>query len=92
MDSAYLLETLAGNFMDVVQYNEDNRGFEVRKKVKDHKMLICVENSNKLQMANRNQTMWSSSEVGAGSTVVLIILNTKNKEIGRLFLCCENSP
>lgn len=29
MDSAYLLETLAGNFMDVVQYNEDNRGFEV---------------------------------------------------------------
>lgn len=30
MDSAYLLETLAGNFMDVVQYNDDNRGFEVR--------------------------------------------------------------
>lgn len=30
MDSAYLLETLAGNFMDVVQYNEDNRAFEVR--------------------------------------------------------------
>lgn len=29
MDSAYLLESLAGNFMDVVQYNEDNRGFEV---------------------------------------------------------------
>lgn len=29
MDSAYLLETLAGNFMDVVQYNEDNRAFEV---------------------------------------------------------------
>lgn len=28
-DSAYFLETLAGNFMDVVQYNEDNRGFEV---------------------------------------------------------------
>uniref|UniRef100_A0A8C1UTZ9 Serine protease 16 n=2 Tax=Cyprinus carpio TaxID=7962 RepID=A0A8C1UTZ9_CYPCA len=28
MDSAYLLESLAGNFMDVVQYNEDNRGFE----------------------------------------------------------------
>ncbi|XP_062329699.1 thymus-specific serine protease [Osmerus eperlanus] len=28
MDSAYLLETLAGNFMDVVQYNEDNREFE----------------------------------------------------------------
>ncbi|XP_075892988.1 thymus-specific serine protease [Nelusetta ayraudi] len=27
-DSAYLLETLAGNFMDVVQYNGDNRGFE----------------------------------------------------------------
>ncbi|KAM6987643.1 thymus-specific serine protease [Tautogolabrus adspersus] len=27
-DSAYLLETLAGNFMDVVQYNEDNRAFE----------------------------------------------------------------
>ncbi|XP_041657544.1 thymus-specific serine protease [Cheilinus undulatus] len=26
-DSAYLLETLAGNFMDVVQYNEDNRVF-----------------------------------------------------------------
>ncbi|XP_034459958.1 thymus-specific serine protease isoform X2 [Hippoglossus hippoglossus] len=26
MDSAYFLETLAGNFMDVVQYNEDNRG------------------------------------------------------------------
>lgn len=32
MDSAYLLETLAGNFMDVVQYNEDNRGFEVRER------------------------------------------------------------
>lgn len=30
MDAAYFLETLAGNFMDVVQYNEDNRGFEVR--------------------------------------------------------------
>ncbi|XP_039985788.1 thymus-specific serine protease [Xiphias gladius] len=28
MDSAYFLEMLAGNFMDVVQYNEDNRGFE----------------------------------------------------------------
>uniref|UniRef100_A0A3Q1F4D9 Serine protease 59, putative n=1 Tax=Acanthochromis polyacanthus TaxID=80966 RepID=A0A3Q1F4D9_9TELE len=28
MDSAYFLETLAGNFMEVVQYNEDNRGFE----------------------------------------------------------------
>ncbi|XP_071402429.1 thymus-specific serine protease isoform X2 [Centroberyx affinis] len=25
MDSAYLLETLAGSFMDVVQYNQDNR-------------------------------------------------------------------
>lgn len=32
MDSAYFLETLAGNFMNVVQYNEDNRGFEVRGK------------------------------------------------------------
>lgn len=30
MDSAYFLEMLAGNFMDVVQYNEDNREFEVR--------------------------------------------------------------
>ncbi|CAN9511156.1 unnamed protein product [Ophioblennius macclurei] len=28
MDSAYFLETLAGNIMDVVQYNEDNREFE----------------------------------------------------------------
>ncbi|KAM6970123.1 thymus-specific serine protease [Aplochiton taeniatus] len=28
MDQAYLLESLAGNFMDVVQYNEDNREFE----------------------------------------------------------------
>uniref|UniRef100_A0A668A8S4 Serine protease 59, putative n=1 Tax=Myripristis murdjan TaxID=586833 RepID=A0A668A8S4_9TELE len=28
MDSAYLLEMLAGNFMDVVQYNQDNREFE----------------------------------------------------------------
>ncbi|XP_033832305.2 thymus-specific serine protease [Periophthalmus magnuspinnatus] len=27
-DSAYFLETLAGNFMDVVQYNQDNRAFE----------------------------------------------------------------
>ncbi|KAI2656466.1 hypothetical protein H4Q32_013411 [Labeo rohita] len=27
-DSAYLLESLAENFMDVVQYNEDNRAFE----------------------------------------------------------------
>lgn len=30
MDSAQFLQTLAGNFMDVVQYNEDNRAFEVR--------------------------------------------------------------
>jgi len=30
MDSAFFLEMLAGNFMDTVQYNEDNRGFEVR--------------------------------------------------------------
>uniref|UniRef100_A0A4W3KCS1 Serine protease 59, putative n=1 Tax=Callorhinchus milii TaxID=7868 RepID=A0A4W3KCS1_CALMI len=29
MDSSYFLEALAGNFMDVVQYNEDNRIFEV---------------------------------------------------------------
>lgn len=36
MDSGYLLETLAGGFMDVVQYNEDNRGFEVRKKKARH--------------------------------------------------------
>ncbi|KAM9801291.1 thymus-specific serine protease [Neosynchiropus ocellatus] len=28
MDSAYFLETLAGNFMNVVQYNLDNREFE----------------------------------------------------------------
>ncbi|XP_031429917.1 thymus-specific serine protease [Clupea harengus] len=28
MDSAHFLESLAGNFMDVVQYNEDNRAFE----------------------------------------------------------------
>ncbi|CAG06389.1 unnamed protein product [Tetraodon nigroviridis] len=28
MDSAQFLETLAGNFMEVVQYNEDNRAFE----------------------------------------------------------------
>ncbi|KAM9853549.1 thymus-specific serine protease [Aulostomus maculatus] len=28
MDSAYFLEMLAGNFMDVVQYNKDNRAFE----------------------------------------------------------------
>nr|XP_006637680.1 PREDICTED: putative serine protease K12H4.7 [Lepisosteus oculatus] len=28
MDLAYFLETVAGNFMDVVQYNEDNREFE----------------------------------------------------------------
>ncbi|XP_056140106.1 thymus-specific serine protease [Lampris incognitus] len=28
MDSSYVLETLAGNFMDVVQYNQDNREFE----------------------------------------------------------------
>ncbi|KAG9348302.1 hypothetical protein JZ751_002037 [Albula glossodonta] len=28
MDTAYFLETLAGNFMDVVQYNQDNREFE----------------------------------------------------------------
>lgn len=28
-DSAYFLEILAGNFMDVVQYNQDNRAFEV---------------------------------------------------------------
>ena len=29
MDSPYFLETLAGSFMDVVQYNQDNRQFEV---------------------------------------------------------------
>ena len=29
MDTAYFLETLAGSFMDVVQYNQDNRQFEV---------------------------------------------------------------
>lgn len=46
MDSAYFLETLAGNFMDVVQYNGDNRGFEVRidacqtTSVKHHKTCI----------------------------------------------------
>lgn len=34
MDSGYLLEALAGGFMDVVQYNEDNRAFEVSKKKK----------------------------------------------------------
>ncbi|CAL8239759.1 unnamed protein product, partial [Gadus morhua 'NCC'] len=28
MDTAYFLETLAGSFMDVVQYNQDNRQFE----------------------------------------------------------------
>ncbi|XP_023699734.1 thymus-specific serine protease [Paramormyrops kingsleyae] len=28
MDIPYFLETVAGNFMDVVQYNEDNREFE----------------------------------------------------------------
>ncbi|XP_064418430.1 thymus-specific serine protease [Latimeria chalumnae] len=28
MDTAYFLEALAGNFMNVVQYNEDNRAFE----------------------------------------------------------------
>ncbi|XP_058846354.1 thymus-specific serine protease isoform X2 [Acipenser ruthenus] len=28
MDLAYFLEVLAGNFMDVVQYNDDNREFE----------------------------------------------------------------
>lgn len=32
MDSSYFLESLAGNFMDVVQYNEDNREFEVRER------------------------------------------------------------
>lgn len=30
MDSAQFLQTLAGNVMDVVQYNKDNRAFEVR--------------------------------------------------------------
>lgn len=35
MDSAYFLETLAGNFMDVVQYNEDNRAFEVSRRDAD---------------------------------------------------------
>ncbi|KAM9734008.1 thymus-specific serine protease [Menidia menidia] len=28
MESAYFLETVAGSFMDVVQYNQDNRDFE----------------------------------------------------------------
>lgn len=35
MDAAYFLETLAGNFMDVVQYNEDNRAFEVRERERE---------------------------------------------------------
>lgn len=39
MDSAYFLETLAGNFMDVVQYNEDNRGFEVREREMQRQIL-----------------------------------------------------
>ncbi|XP_062903367.1 thymus-specific serine protease [Mobula hypostoma] len=42
MDSAYLLETLAGNFMDVVQYNKDNRVFEVRGGVHGANITIDV--------------------------------------------------
>jgi len=42
MDSAYLLESLAGNFMDVVQYNEDNRAFEVCEVT----VYVCVRDTH----------------------------------------------
>lgn len=31
MDLIYFVESLAGNFMEVVQYNRDNRVFDVSK-------------------------------------------------------------
>lgn len=31
MDSTYFVESLAGNFMEVAQYNRDNRASEVSK-------------------------------------------------------------
>ncbi|XP_069752825.1 thymus-specific serine protease isoform X2 [Narcine bancroftii] len=48
MDSAYLLETLAGNFMDVVQYNKDNRVFEDPKGTNITIDMLCtiMENSS----------------------------------------------
>ncbi|XP_067850839.1 thymus-specific serine protease [Heptranchias perlo] len=48
MDSAYLLETLAGNFMDVVQYNKDNRAFEDPKGTNITTDVLCaiMENSS----------------------------------------------
>ncbi|XP_032887024.1 putative serine protease K12H4.7 [Amblyraja radiata] len=48
MDSAYLLETLAGNFMDVVQYNKDNRVFEDPKGTNITVEVVCtiMENSS----------------------------------------------
>ncbi|XP_032833392.2 putative serine protease K12H4.7 [Petromyzon marinus] len=41
-DSAYLLETLAGFFMDVVQYNEDNRAFEGAKGTNVTISVLCA--------------------------------------------------
>ncbi|XP_072428864.1 thymus-specific serine protease [Chiloscyllium punctatum] len=48
MDSGYFLETLAGNFMDVVQYNKDNRAFEDPKGVNITVDVLCtiMENSS----------------------------------------------
>ncbi|XP_056296942.1 thymus-specific serine protease [Pseudoliparis swirei] len=41
MDSAFFLEMLAGNFMDTVQYNEDNRGFEGARGTNITIKLLC---------------------------------------------------
>jgi hypothetical protein len=40
-DVASLFETLAGNFMDIVQYNEDNRGFEGSKTANITIQTLC---------------------------------------------------
>lgn len=70
-DSAYLLESLAENFMDVVQYNEDNRAFEVCEVIVrvtdarfDHKhendmiKWIQVEESGKLKSETSLVICW----------------------------------
>lgn len=52
MDSAYFLEMLAGNFMDVVQYNEDNRAFEVRQSTHAKQYHYMIRHGSLRQILN----------------------------------------
>ncbi|KTF90392.1 hypothetical protein cypCar_00028613 [Cyprinus carpio] len=76
MDSAYLLESLAGNFMDVVQYNEDNRGFEVCEPYDRYAAVArlmqstfsqaCINTQYKSYIQDMSNTSWSGPEAGGG--------------------------